>query len=269
MTRHLCLKALLSVALVLPVLAGHTQSVPDSITVAVEPAYDKVSGLHRTIFGESYRKLWATPVKMRVFQLSKEKGGLKILQRGGGFQTKSLRLEDATGQEWVLRTIQKYPERVLPATLRKTIAATIVQDQISAEHPFSALIVPPLAAALNVPHANPEVVYIPDDPAFGEHRADFANQVFLFEEREPLDAKKTDNTLKTQDKLQEDNDNTVDQKTVLRARLLDMLLGDWDRHEDQWRWERTKGANGTVYEPVPRDRDQVFYSTSGVLPWLV
>ncbi len=269
MKRHLCLKALLSISLVLPVLVVKAQAVPDSITVAVEPAYDEVSGLHRLIFGESYRKLWATPVKMRVFHLNKEKGGLKILQRGGGFQTKSLRLEDATGQEWVLRTIQKYPERVLPATLRKTIAATIIQDQISAEHPFSALIVPPLAAALNVPHANPEVVYIPDDPAFGEHRADFANQVFLFEEREPLDAKKTDNTLKTQDKLQEDNDNTVDQKTVLRARLLDMLLGDWDRHEDQWRWERTKGANGTIYEPVPRDRDQVFYSTSGVLPWLV
>lgn len=250
-------------------VGASAQTTPDSVTVAIEPAYDKVSGLHRLIFGESYRRLWATRVKMRVFHLSKEKGGLKILQRGGGFQTKSLRLEDATGQEWVIRTIQKYPERVLPATLRKTIAATIIQDQISAEHPFSAVVVPPLAKALNIPHANPEVVFVPDDPAFGEYRADFANQVFLFEEREPLDAKKTDNTTKAQGRLQEDNDNTVDQKTVLRARLLDMLLGDWDRHEDQWRWERTKGTNGTVYEPVPRDRDQVFYNTSGVLPWLV
>ncbi|MGY3213107.1 BamA/TamA family outer membrane protein [Mucilaginibacter sp. HD30] len=250
-------------------LSAQSFAQTDSVTIAIEPAYNKVSGLHRLIFGESYRQLWATPVKMRVFHLAKEKGGLKILQRGGGFQTKSLRLEDANGQEWVIRTIQKYPERVLPATLRKTIAATIIQDQISAEHPFSALVVPPLAKALKIPHANPEVVFIPDDPAFGEYRADFANQVFLFEEREPLDAKKTDNTAKAQERLQEDNDNAVDQKTVLRARLLDMLLGDWDRHEDQWRWERVKGANGTVYEPVPRDRDQVFYNTSGVLPWMV
>ncbi|MFD0748819.1 BamA/TamA family outer membrane protein [Mucilaginibacter calamicampi] len=253
----------------LAILTAQTFAQGDSVTIAIEPAYDKVGGAHRLFFGEGYRKLWATPVKMRVFHLAKEKGGLKILQRGGGYQTKSLRLEDATGQEWVIRTIQKYPERVLPATLRKTIAASIIQDQIAAEHPFSALIVPPLAKALSIPHASPEVVFVPDDPAFGEQRADFANQVFLFEEREPLDAKKTDNTAKTQDRLKEDNDNTIDQKTVLRARLLDMLLGDWDRHEDQWRWERTKGANGTVYEPVPRDRDQVFYNTSGVLPWLV
>src|SRR5205823_5816686 len=44
---------------------------------------------------------------------------------------------------------------------------------------------------------------------------------------------------------------------------------DWDRHEDQWRWERRKDSIGTLYEPVPRDRDQVFYKTSGIIPNLV
>ena len=242
----------------------------DSIRVAVEPGYDSVSGLHRTIFGESYRKLWSAPVTLKIFRLDKEKGGLKIEQRGGGMQTKSLRLRDASGQEWVLRTIQKYPEKVLPPNLRETIAKDIVQDQISAEHPFSALVVPPLAEALGVPHAHPQIVYVPNDPAFGEYQKDFADQVFLFEEREPLDADKTDNTGKVEKKIQENNDTHADQKLFLKARLLDFLLGDWDRHEDQWRWEKKDDGNGgTVYEPVPRDRDQVFYGTSGVLPWLV
>ncbi|MES2277658.1 MAG: BamA/TamA family outer membrane protein [Bacteroidota bacterium] len=263
-------KILLSACLLLVGTPGFSQSPVknDSVKLAIEPLFDHVNKTHRFIFGESYRKLWAAPVKMRVFHLSREKGGLKILQRGGGMQTKSLRLQDAGGQEWVLRTIQKYPERVLPPTLRKSVAASIIADQISTEHPFAALVVPPLAKALGVPHANPEIVFVPDDPAFGEYQKDFANQVFLFEEREPLDASKTDNTDKAQDKLQDDNDNSVDQKLFLKARLLDMLLGDWDRHEDQWRWERTKGKDGIVYEPVPRDRDQVFSSTSGAFPWL-
>ncbi|MDO3640853.1 BamA/TamA family outer membrane protein [Mucilaginibacter sp. L3T2-6] len=242
----------------------------DSIKVAVEPAYDSVGHFHRVLLGESYRKLWAEPVTLKIFRLNKEKGGLKIEQRGGGMQTKSLRLKDPNGQEWVLRTIQKYPEKVLPPNLRKTIAKDIIQDQISAEHPFSALVVPPLAQALGIPHAHPQIVYVPDDPAFGKYRKDFANQVFLFEEREPLDADKTDNTEKVEKKIQEDNDTHANQALFLRARLLDFLLGDWDRHEDQWRWEKkTDSLGGTVYEPVPRDRDQVFYGTSGVLPWLV
>jgi len=252
-------------------LVGFSQSkkYPDSVKVAIDAEYDKVSGLHRFFLGEDYRKLWAAPVKFRVFHLSQEKGGLQILQRGGGMQTKSLRLKDKNGQEWVIRSVQKNPEKVLPPTLRKTVAKDIIQDQIVNEHPFAALTVPPMAEALGIPHANPELVYVPDDPAFGEYRKDFADQVFLFEEREPLDADKTDNTDKAFEKLQEDNDNRVDEKLVLRARLLDMLLNDWDRHEDQWRWDRTKNDTGIVYKPVPRDRDQVYYDGYGVFPWLL
>lgn len=37
-----------------------------------------------------------------------------------------------------------------------------------------------------------------------------------------------------------------------------MLIGDWDRHEDQWRWAKFEEDNKTVYRPMPRDRDQAF-----------
>lgn len=241
----------------------------DSITASIAPAYDSVGKPHRFFLGNSYRKLWAAPVKMKVFYLRQEHGGLEIVQKGGGLQTQSLRLKDSAGRGWVLRTVQKYPERNMPANLRATIAKDILQDQVVTAHPYSSLTVPPLATALGIPHANPQIVYVPDDTALGIYRKDFANAVFLLEEREPLDAERTDNTAKTQRKLEEDNDVSVDEKIVLRARLLDMLLGDWDRHEDQWRWDRKKDAKTVVYTPVPRDRDQVYYNTTGVLPWIV
>lgn len=240
-----------------------------TITIAVEPEYDKVSGIHRALFGENYRKLWATPVKMRVIYLSTEKGGLKIIGQGGGKQTRSLKLKDNAGHDWSLRTVQKYPERALPKNLRKTIVKDILQDEVSTSHPFSALIVPPLAEALHIPHSNPEIIYVADDPALGEYRKEYANHVFLLEERDPLDVDNTDNTEKAQKKLESDNDNRVDQKMVLRARLLDMVIGDWDRHGDQWRWVNEKNDTGIVYTPIPRDRDKVFYTTSGIFPFVL
>src|SRR4029077_16428910 len=91
----------------------------------------------------------------------------------------------------------------------------------------------------------------------------------LLEERSSVDTLLTNTTDKVQQLLQKDNDNSVNQKLVLRARLLDILIGDWDRHEDQWRWIKTKGEDGSVYLPVPRDRDQAFYTTSGIFPWIV
>ncbi|SHF16768.1 hypothetical protein SAMN02745131_01924 [Flavisolibacter ginsengisoli DSM 18119] len=241
----------------------------EKIKVAIAPEYDDVSGAHRFLFGESYRKLWAAPVTLKVFYLGKEKGGLRITGKGGGLQTKSLRLVDNTGREWVLRSVQKYPERALPKKLRATIAKDILQDQVVTSHPYAALTVPPFAEALGILHTNPQIVFVPDDPALGQYRKDFANTVLLFEEREPDGVPDTDNTDKAQGKAEEDNDVKFDQKKLLRARLLDHFLGDWDRHEDQWRWEKNKTGEEVLYEPIPRDRDKVYYTTSGLLPGLL
>ncbi|MEP6628727.1 MAG: metallophosphoesterase, partial [Ginsengibacter sp.] len=63
----------------------------DSVTVAVNKRYAKVSGVHKFISGKNYRKEWAQPVHLKVFRVDKELGGLKIKSLGGGKQTKSLK----------------------------------------------------------------------------------------------------------------------------------------------------------------------------------
>jgi hypothetical protein len=50
--------------------------------------------------------------------------------------------------------------------------------------------------------------------------------------------------------------------------MLDMLLNDWDRHDDQWRWASFKHKGETTYKPVPRDRDQVYFVNEGFIMWL-
>jgi len=46
--------------------------------------------------------------------------------------------------------------------------------------------------------------------------------------------------------------------------MFDMLIGDWDRHDDQWRWaEFKKDDNTIIYKPIPRDRDQAFSNFDG------
>ncbi|HTE10066.1 MAG TPA: hypothetical protein VK645_03835, partial [Chitinophagaceae bacterium] len=255
--------------LVSMLLSIQTFSQADSITVIIRPSYDSVSRLHRFLLGENYRKLWSVPVTIKIFHLSKENGGFTVIKQGGGLQTRSLRLSDQAGKEWVLRTIEKYPERKLPPNLKASVVKDILVDQVTTANPFAALTVPPFAAALGIPHASPQIVYVAGDEALGEYRNLFANKVFLFEERNAEGDAATDNSAKVQEKLTADNDVSIDQEIVLRARLLDILLGDWDRHEDQWRWEKIKNKKETIYTPIPRDRDQVYYKTSGVFPWIV
>ena len=125
------------------------------------------------------------PVKMPVFDINKQQGGLKIIELGGGQQTKSLRLQDKQGVDWALRTVDKSVEKALPQGLRKTPAKGIVEDALSASHPYAALSVGSLAEAMGVTAAKPRLFYIPDDPALGEYRKEFAGQVCLLEKREP------------------------------------------------------------------------------------
>ncbi|WP_338238108.1 metallophosphoesterase [Persicobacter diffluens] len=246
----------------------------DSITVPAATQY--LAGKSRIKWmGENYREDWATPVKVPVFHLDQEKGGLKIVQRGGGMTTLSFRLEDKNGNQYVLRSIDKDPVKAVPEMLIGTIATEVVQDQISASYPYSALVVPKMADAVGIYHTNPKVVYVGNDPRFGIYQEIAADKLYLFEERPSKNSgqvesfgnhKKIISTAKVIEKLKEDNDNQVDVDFVLRNRLFDMVIGDWDRHDDQWRWVEIKSGKGHLYRPVPRDRDQVFFINEGILP---
>lgn len=236
----------------------------DSVIVKVHASYDDVSKFHRKLFGENYRKEWAMPVKLPVIRLSEICGGLTPVKEGGGMESKSLRLQDRNGKEWVLRSVEKTPDKLLPENLQGTFAIDWVGDEFSGQHPYSALIVPPLAEAAGVPHTNPVIGVVAADPALGEYSKKFVNLVCLLEEREP--AGNSDNTLKMERELIRSYDNRLDGNLFLRARMLDLLIGDWDRHEDQWRWAVTKDGRAKIYSAVPRDRDQVFHVTQGLFP---
>jgi Omp85 superfamily domain/Calcineurin-like phosphoesterase len=237
----------------------------DSIRIRLNPAFDSVSGLHRSLFGENYRKIWAVETSLPVLHLST--AGLIPEERGGGMQTHSLRMENAQKEEWVLRSIDKFPDALLPEVLNQTLAAKILHDNVSAIFPYAPLAVPVFANALGVAHSNPGIVYISPDKNLGMYSRDFANTVALLEEREPLG--KSTSTIKMQQKLKEDNDNSIDQNAFLTARIQDIFLGDWDRHGDQWRWVDEAKGKSKKFRPVPRDRDQVFYINQGLLPGIL
>ena len=237
----------------------------DSIITGISNQYEIRSFLHRIIMGKNYRDTWSTPVKLPLFYLSKS--GMTIDKLGGGQQTKSLRLKDASGKEWVLRTVDKTVKDAIPQSLNNTPVEWIVQDMISASHPYSPLIVAELAKAAEVIAPVPHMFYVAPDKALGIYHNIFANTVCILEEREPTpDGSGTENTEEVKENIRKSNDHLVLQKQVLKARLLDMLVGDWDRHADQWRWDEIDSANTEYFYAIPRDRDNALFHSGGLLP---
>jgi len=153
--------------------------------------------------------------------------------------------------------------------LKETYTQELLQDFYTGSHPYAPFTTAILSDAVDIYHTNPVLYYVPKQPALKSYNDSFGNELYMIEEHAgdghgnlasfgfANELKSTDSMLED---LRDDEKYEVDQENYLRARLFDMVLGDWDRHVDQWRWVEFKDIkkNKIIYKPLPRDRDQVF-----------
>ncbi|GAA4272763.1 metallophosphatase [Aquimarina gracilis] len=234
--------------------------------------------LYRGLWGDHYRKYYSTQVEAPIVFLDTLKGGLTPIRRGGGHQSKSLRLEGKDGKQYVMRALRKSAIKFLQATafqdkyieedLQDSFADRFLLDFYTTAHPYTPFSVNTLAAAANVYHTNPVLYYVPKQETLGVFNDEYGDELYMIEERvesnhsdlasfgKPKDILSTDDVLQ---EIRKTGKSIVDEPSYIRARLFDMLIGDWDRHEDQWRWARFENGDGTeLCKPIPRDRDQAF-----------
>ena len=261
------------------------QKVPQSVIgdrqqVRVVPGeHYRAGALHRMLFGEHWRSLWTAPMDVEVLDLQSFAGGLRPYKKGGGFQTISLRFRGADGKEYRFRTVDKDPARGMPEKLRNTVVADVVQDQVTSSNPASAAVISPLLDAAGVLHASSRFVVMPyDRENLGKYYEEFAGLLGTIEEHPDENdgpenafagADKVVNSLTMFEILQKDNRNRVDAEAYLKARLIDLFVGDWDRHTGQWRWAAFRETDGIAWKPVPKDRDNAFSRQDGVFPWII
>lgn len=245
----------------------------ETLTVVPEPSLDRGT-FHRKLFGEGYRELWTAPLALPVFDLDKLGGGLTPVEEGGGMQTSSLRFEGGDGRQYVFRSLSKDPTKALPENVRGGSLEDIVRDQVSASHPTAPLVTSRLLDAAGILHATPTLGVLPDVPRLGEYRAKYGGMVGYIEER-PVAGKKRPHDFAGADDVEGTFDmfkeiartpaEQPDRRGYIRARLMDFLLGDWDRHQDQWRWARMERGKLAIWRPIPRDRDQAFSDYEGLM----
>jgi len=262
--------------LITTTLFSQTEEQKEFITVIPGEEYE-AGWLYEFFFGEHWRYIWTTPIKVEVLDLENFDGGIAPIKRGGGQQTKSLRFKSKNGQIWKFRSVDKDPSKILPPDLQETFADDIVQDQISTANPMAPFVVSTFLNAVGLIEAKPKLVFLTDDEKLGEFRQEFGGMLGFIEihptegdNGEPgfngaIDVK---GTYKLLNYLEEKRSQKINSRVFLTARLIDILLGDWDRHMDQWRWVKYNENERECWYPIPRDRDQVFSKYDGIFPFI-
>jgi len=235
------------------------------------------SGVFKFLWGNRYRKLYSTPVMAPTVDLDTMYGGLKVVRKGGGNQSISLRLEDKNGSQYVMRALRKnavqyiqslvFKEQYIEGQFDDTGTEALVLDVFAGSHPYAPFVTGVLSDAVGIYHTNPTLYYIPKQRALGDFNGEFGDALYMIEEHTSEGHSDLasfgfkDKIISTEDvmeKIHKDEDFVLDEAAYIRARLFDMLIGDWDRHQDQWRWIEFKEDGKKVYRPLPRDRDQAF-----------
>ncbi len=236
------------------------------------------SGMFKMFWGDRYRKYYSTKVDVPMVDLDTLLGGLVPKRKGGGFQTLSLRLEDKNGKEFVMRALRKnalkfvqkqgFKDKYVEGQFDDTTVEKLLLDFFTGSHPYAPFTISTLSEAIGVYHTNPVLYYVPKQNALKGFNDEFGDELYMIEERAAsghgdLSSFGNSNKLISTDdllkELRKSDKHYVDEESYIKARLFDMLIGDWDRHADQWRWARFKQKDGrSMYRPVPRDRDQAF-----------
>jgi hypothetical protein len=247
------------------------------VTIAADG--NKSAGkIKRTLMGAQYRDIWTTPVTIPTIDLTSREGGLRPVKKGGGMSSNSLRLEADDGKQYILRSVNKVFTRALPDEFKNLKLIEVIKDQNSAYHPYGSIVAGHLSQAADVYYTAPEVVYLKRQAALGAFNKHFPEEIYMYEQRPDGDWSDTNlfggssaiisyNDLLV--RLREKKRHVVDQEWVLKSRMFDLLIHDWDRHDDQWRWASFKQDGKTIYRPIPRDRDLAFYKFVGAIPWFI
>jgi hypothetical protein len=260
--------------------AERRPNAPFQAATVVVPGPEYRAGASKRFFiGPIYRTSWLQPIKVSTLNLKTEKGGLRPFGRGGGRQTTSLKLIAADSSEYVFRSVDKDVTTILPPELRNSFVAPILKDITATANPYSALPISALLDHTDILHARPRLFRLPDNDQLGPYRQDYAGLLGTLEDR-PTDPKpnlpgfgKADEVTRSYSffrKLYKDHNNRIDAPNLARARAFDMLVADFGKHEDNWKWagyDQGKGK-GMVYKPIPRDRDQSFTLWNGLLTYL-
>ena len=243
------------------------------------------SGFYKKLWGQHFRKDYNTKINLKTALLDTLYGGLSVVRKGGGHQTNSLRLVTKEGKEYTMRSAKKSSLRFLQYFIFKTqylrpevgdtYVLKLLEDYWTTAYPYGSLTIGELSDAIDVYHANTELFYIPKQKTLGKYNDNYGDEIYFVEERltdglgdeESLGYNdKIESTLELIHKLRRKDKIEINESRYIRSRLFDNVVGDWDRHEDQWRWGVKELEDGTKhYEPLPRDRDQVYSDFDGAV----
>ena len=231
-------------------------------------------GFYKWAWGKHYSNFYYQPVTVKATSLDHLAGGLKI--SGQLPSLHALTLVDKYQQPYLMKPLGGsssflesgfFSDVYRREDFKDTYLNDFITEAYTIIHPYTFLVAERLARTAELGDSNPYIVYLTrgneaDTIADG---SSLTNKLVGISRLPDIDKEGILNNIDTLlDRMHKDNFVIVDQKLYIKARLFDMLIGDWNKISENWYWIPTTKGDSTVYIPQTLDRSHAFSKVDGV-----
>jgi hypothetical protein len=240
------------------------------------------SDVYQFLWGKHYKKYYKQTIVGKTATLDTLFGGLKPIGYDTENTTNALLLVDKNGREFVMTPLEKdassffksiaYKNDSFKNQANNALSEDFLRDYFTTIHPFTPLVIPNLSKAIQVNAVSPSLYFIPNQNLLGKYNTDFGDKFYYIAAKANSTQKNNVNFGKPSAIIDTDEmlhlirtnkNHEVAIKDYIRARLFDMLIGDWDKQAKNWRWAVFQEKNKVIYKPIPLHRDQAFAKYDG------
>lgn len=230
--------------------------------------------LYNKLWGIHYRDMYIKPILAKTLDLSEVEGGL-VLERQIP-HIHGLFMRNGAGDLFLVRVVGGSSTFMQSAFFRdiynkndfkETYLDKFIGDAYTITNPYSFLVADRLADQLGLASFNPQIYYLPkgatvDTIADGSCISDRLVAIYdLKKYNTDSHVFTTEEVLK---KVQDSKSYFVNQDEYVRERLLDMLIGDWNKVPENWMWYEKQSGDSLIYSPIVLDRGQAFTKVDGI-----
>ncbi|MCD7936703.1 MAG: hypothetical protein LUG98_07570 [Tannerellaceae bacterium] len=239
------------------------------------PELKNKSKIYNKLWGEHYRRLYSTPIRVQSTNLTSLLGGVTVVRQAEDLH--GLYLEDNQKRLYMLKPLggstsfmesEFFQDMYRKSDFRDTYLDTFIKDAYTIINPYTFISSAYMAEQAGLPSNDFRLYYLPpgsvnDTIADGSRIQDKIVVVM-----DVPDINTEGNILTTSqmlDLLLESKENHVDEPLYIRTRLFDMLTGDWNKIPENWNWIAGKSSTGIVFTPVVIDRNHAFTKVDGLM----
>jgi len=232
------------------------------------------SDFYNRLWGEHYRNLYCVPVRVPTLTLNKFKGGVDVFTEANNFR--GLVVEDKQQQLYLIRLLggstsfleSKFFQEIYNLQdFKDTYLDSFIGDAYTLINPYTFLAADYMAARISLNTSPSQIYYMSETEAQDTITGGWKLADRLVSVSELPEVNTQANVMLTEEMMEKVKSSSlwqINQVQYIRARLFDILIGDWNKIPENWNWEANKEDERLLFTPIVIDRNHAFTKVDGL-----